>query len=157
MTSLRFTEWSMGEGVLYNLVFTEWRHCVSQNTCTCSRSHQLLTSPAAIASCEYRTVVRRWHSSNLYCFCDIFEHWWTGRHWCRNHPSMYFRKQSVDAPQQTSTNWWQNRILLISAFAKPSNHSWYTTASEVDVPTSPSHGILGVTFDEHNPWTWRAT
>ena len=31
MTSLRFTEWSMGEGVLYNLVFTEWRHCVSQN------------------------------------------------------------------------------------------------------------------------------
>ena len=31
MTSLRFTEWSMGEGVLHNLVFTEWRHCVSQN------------------------------------------------------------------------------------------------------------------------------
>ena len=31
VTSLRFTEWSMGEGVLYNLVFTEWRHCVSQN------------------------------------------------------------------------------------------------------------------------------
>ena len=30
--SLRFTEWSMGEGVLYNLVFTEWRHCVSQNS-----------------------------------------------------------------------------------------------------------------------------
>ena len=34
MTSLRFTEWSMGEGVLYNLVFTEWRHCVSQNSYT---------------------------------------------------------------------------------------------------------------------------
>ena len=31
MTSLRFTEWSIGEGVLYNLIFTEWRHCVSQN------------------------------------------------------------------------------------------------------------------------------
>ena len=31
MTSLRFTEWSMEEGVLYNLVFTEWRLCVSQN------------------------------------------------------------------------------------------------------------------------------
>ena len=31
VTSLRFTEWSMGEGVLYNFVFTEWRHCVSQN------------------------------------------------------------------------------------------------------------------------------
>ena len=31
VTSLRFKEWSMGEGVLYNLVFTEWRHCVSQN------------------------------------------------------------------------------------------------------------------------------
>ena len=24
-------QWSMGEGVLYNLFFTEWRHCVSQN------------------------------------------------------------------------------------------------------------------------------
>ena len=32
MTSLRFTEWSMGEGVLYNLVLTEWRHCVSENS-----------------------------------------------------------------------------------------------------------------------------
>ena len=30
VTSLRFTEWSMGEGVLYNFIFTEWRHCVSQ-------------------------------------------------------------------------------------------------------------------------------
>ena len=29
--SLRFPEWSMGEGVLFNPVFTEWRHCVSQN------------------------------------------------------------------------------------------------------------------------------
>ena len=32
VTSLRFTEWSMMEGVLYNLNFTEWRHCVSQNS-----------------------------------------------------------------------------------------------------------------------------
>ena len=24
-------QWSMGEGVLYSRVFTEWRHCVSQN------------------------------------------------------------------------------------------------------------------------------
>ena len=32
MTSLRFTEWSMGEGVSYNLGFTDWRHCVSQNS-----------------------------------------------------------------------------------------------------------------------------
>ena len=31
VTSLRFTEWSMGEGVLYNRAFTEWRNCVSQN------------------------------------------------------------------------------------------------------------------------------
>ena len=37
--NLIFTEWRhcvsqnevWGEGVLYNLVFTEWRHCVSQN------------------------------------------------------------------------------------------------------------------------------
>ena len=27
-------QWSMGEGVLYNLIFTEWRHCVSQNKFT---------------------------------------------------------------------------------------------------------------------------
>ena len=33
MTSLRFTDWSIGEGVLYNFVFTKWRHCVSQNCC----------------------------------------------------------------------------------------------------------------------------
>ena len=31
MTSRRFTEWSMGKGVLYNLIFTKWRHCVLQN------------------------------------------------------------------------------------------------------------------------------
>ena len=31
MTSLRFTGWSMGEGVLFNPVFIKWRHCVSQN------------------------------------------------------------------------------------------------------------------------------
>ena len=38
VTSLRFTGWSMGGGggVLYNLVFTEWRHCVSQNMKTWS-------------------------------------------------------------------------------------------------------------------------
>ena len=32
VTSLCFTEWSMGEGVLYTLLFTESRHCVSQNS-----------------------------------------------------------------------------------------------------------------------------
>ena len=32
MTSLSFTEWSMGEGVLYSIDFNEWHHCVSQNS-----------------------------------------------------------------------------------------------------------------------------
>ena len=33
VTSLRFTEWIMWEGVLYKLIFTEWGHCVSENVC----------------------------------------------------------------------------------------------------------------------------
>ena len=50
VTSLRFTEWSMGEGVLYNLVFTEWRHCVSQNEVWGRGCYITLFSPSDVTA-----------------------------------------------------------------------------------------------------------
>ena len=50
VTSLRFTEWSMGKGVLYNLVFTEWRHCVSQNKVWGKGCYITLFSPSDVTA-----------------------------------------------------------------------------------------------------------
>ena len=43
-------QWSMGEGVLYNLVFTEWRHCVSQNEVWGRGCYITLFSPSNVTA-----------------------------------------------------------------------------------------------------------
>ena len=50
VTSLRFTEWSMEEGVLYDLVFTEWRYCVSQNEVWGRGCYITLFSPSDVTA-----------------------------------------------------------------------------------------------------------
>ena len=45
-------QWSKGEGVLYNLVFTEWGHCVSQNKVWGCYIGLTLFSPSDVTACH---------------------------------------------------------------------------------------------------------
>ena len=92
MTSLRFTEWSMGEGVLYNLVFTEY----------VTASHRLTIKAALSLICftywgiifTLRRIPDVHHAAHAcHCIvrlnCLLSESWWHTYFKLRSHIYIY--------------------------------------------------------------------